>query len=223
MKKVIQQYLEQLKLSGIKEIYRNPKYKPTILTTDQKQQLLTSKHEEHKDCQNCQLWTGRIKFVYGEGYADASCMVIGEAPGDTENQTGRPFVGRAGELLDKMLAAIKINRSDVYIANIVKCRPPGNRNPEQSERLACLPYLLEQIQIIQPRIFLFLGLVAAQTLLESNSPMHVLRVHSHEFMERQAFVTYHPAYLLRSPDMKKEAWKDLQVFQKAYESLLKKA
>ncbi len=220
MKKGIRQYLEQLQASGIKEIYHTKQ--PIILSPvagDKLNQLL-EKQETYKNCQKCPLSAGRIKFVYGEGNPDATCMVIGEAPGDQENQTGRPFVGRAGQLLDKMLLAINIRREDVYIANIVKCRPPGNRNPEQSERLACLPYLHEQIEIIQPKIFLFMGLVSAQTLLETKKPMHELRETYHNYMERPAYVTYHPSALLRNENWKRPAWEDLQKFQKVYESLL---
>lgn len=216
MQKVIRQYLEQLKYSGIKEIYH------TKIPKIDKSKLLFEKEESYKNCKNCALWQGRNKFVYGEGNPDATCMVIGEGPGEQENLQGRPFVGPAGQLLDKMLAAIKIRREDVYICNIVKCRPPGNRNPEQDERLACLPYLLEQINIIQPKIFLFMGLVAAQTLLESKRTMRELRASVHFFLDREAYVTYHPAALLRNPHWKKDAWEDLQKFQKDYEALLAK-
>ncbi|MFO7660142.1 MAG: uracil-DNA glycosylase [Candidatus Cloacimonadaceae bacterium] len=211
MLKAIKQYLEQLKYSGINEIYHTTKIN--------KSQLLSQKEESYMNCTNCPLWQGRKKFVYGEGNPDAVCMLIGEGPGEQENQQGRPFVGPAGQLLDKMLLAINIKREDVYICNIVKCRPPGNRNPEQEERLACLPYLLEQIDIIQPKIFLFMGLVAAQTLLETRRSMHELRESIHIFMDRDAYVTYHPAALLRNPNWKKDAWIDLQKFQKTYEAL----
>lgn len=210
MNKAIKLYLEQLKVSGINELFVLPQNK-----------LLLSKSQEYQNCQKCQLWTGRLNFVYGEGNHNALAMVIGEAPGEQENQQGRPFVGPAGQLLDKMLAAIKIKREEVYIANIVKCRPPNNRNPEQAERLACLPYLLEQIEIIQPKIFLFMGLVAAQTLLECSKPMKELRETSHEYLGRPVFVTYHPSALLRNQQWKRPAWEDLQKFQIRYESIKK--
>lgn len=222
MKKVIKQYLEQLKYSGINEIYTaKQSSKPGIElvpTASDKDELLAARQEQYKDCQNCQLWKGRNRFVYGEGNPDAICMVIGEAPGADENLQGRPFVGKAGQLLDKMLLAINIPREEVYIANIVKCRPPDNRNPEQSERIACLPYLKEQIDIIQPRLFLLLGLVSAQTLLETNKSMQELRSHPHTFMNKPAYVTYHPSALLRNPNWKRPAWEDLQKFQIEYES-----
>jgi uracil-DNA glycosylase family 4 len=225
MKKVIKQYLEQLKYSGIKEIYHTKPLNKSSISLEtsslEKSQLLITKEEEYKDCKNCQLWTGRNRFVYGEGNPDAVCMVIGEGPGAEENIQGRPFVGKAGQLLDKMLLAIKIQRGDVYIANIVKCRPPNNRDPEQSERLACLPYLMEQIEIIQPRIFLLMGRISAQTLLETNKTMQEMRSRIHTFLDRPAYVTYHPSALLRNPEWKKPAWEDLQKFQLAYETLLK--
>jgi len=224
MKKAVKQYLEQLKLSGINEVYikkPEPQLFPHLqLSSQDKSARLIANQISYKDCQKCPLSSGRKRFVYGEGNPDAVCMVIGEGPGEQENLQGRPFVGPAGQLLDKMLIAIKINRADVYIANIVKCRPPGNRNPEQSERLACLPYLNEQISIIQPKVFLFLGLVAAQTLLESKQPMHWLREQTHSYLDIPTYVTYHPSALLRNPNWKKPAWEDLQKFQLIYEGLL---
>lgn len=219
MRKAIIQYLEQLKYSGIKEIYLSRPKQPKL---NSKAELLRAKQEAYKDCQKCPLWLGRNKFVYGEGNPDAVCMVIGEGPGANENLQGRPFVGEAGQLLDKMLIAIKIKREDVYIANIVKCRPPGNRNPEPAEREACLPYLLEQIEIIRPKMFLLMGLVSAQTLLQTNQTMKVLRENTHDFLDRPAYVTYHPAALLRNPNWKKDAWTDLQRFQIDYEAELAK-
>jgi DNA polymerase len=224
MIKSIQQYIEELQLSGIKQIYINKDNSIVIPEPDyevsDKAEFLKAKAIEYAACNKCPLHRGRNKFVYGEGNPDAICMVIGEGPGEHENLQGRPFVGPAGQLLDKMLAAINIQRNDVYIANIVKCRPPNNRNPEAQEREACLPYLIEQINVVKPKIFLFLGLVAAQTLLKTNQSMAVLRETPQEFMQRTAYVTYHPSALLRNPNWKKPAWIDLQNFQKAYESLL---
>lgn len=224
MKKVLKQYLEQFKCSGINEIHKSPDNSHSSIslesTTSEKAEILAVKEAAYKNCQNCQLWTGRDKFVYGEGNPDAICMVIGEGPGAEENLQGRPFVGKAGQLLDKMLLAIQIKREDVYIANIVKCRPPNNRDPEQSERLACLPYLMEQIEIIQPQIFLLMGRVAAQTLLEINQSMQEMRSRTHTLAGRKVYVTYHPSALLRNPEWKKPAWEDLQKFQIDYESLL---
>ncbi|PKN72619.1 MAG: uracil-DNA glycosylase [Candidatus Cloacimonetes bacterium HGW-Cloacimonetes-3] len=206
----LRQYLEYLKNSGIKELYR-PESSKTI-TLDKLQ-------EKYADCTLCPLHTGRIRFVYGEGDSDAKVMVIGEGPGEQENLSGRPFVGKAGNLLDKMLIAINLPRKDVYIANIVKCRPPGNRNPEAAERLACMPYLVEQIQIVQPKMLLIVGLVAAQSLLGNTNTLQWHRENKHEFLGIPAYVTYHPAALLRNPNWKRPAWEDLQAFQKELEKL----
>jgi len=209
-RRVIRQHLELLLNSGIRELYN-----PGSDAGD----LLVRLATRYANCQNCPLHEGRIKFVYGEGDPNADIMVIGEGPGEQENLSGRPFVGRAGDLLTKMLAAIQLSRSEVYIANIVKCRPPGNRNPLAEERAACLPYLIEQIQIIQPSMFLMMGLVAAQTLLDTTETMGDLRTREHVFMDRPAFVTYHPAALLRNENWKRPAWEDLQRFQLRYQEL----
>ncbi|HQB97387.1 MAG TPA: uracil-DNA glycosylase family protein [Candidatus Cloacimonadota bacterium] len=210
------QYLELLKQSGVRQLYLTPK---NIEAAPDKLQTLDNLKTAYGDCNKCPLAKGRINLVYGEGNPNAKAMLIGEAPGEQENDTGRPFVGAAGQLLDKMLAAINIRREDVYIANIVKCRPEGNRNPSQEERLACLPYLVEQINIIQPQIFLILGLVAAQTLFGDSNTLTWHRENRSEFMGRPTWVTYHPAALLRNPNWKRPAWEDLQAFQQAYEKL----
>ncbi|HPF08516.1 MAG TPA: uracil-DNA glycosylase [Candidatus Cloacimonadota bacterium] len=204
------QYLELIKQSGIRELYRPP---------SDKAKLLAELANRYADCQKCPLSAGRIKLVYGEGNPDASIMLIGEGPGEQENLSGRPFVGAAGQLLDKMLAAIDIQRKDIYIANIVKCRPPGNRNPDANERLACMPYLIEQMEIIQPKVLLIMGLVAAQSLLSNSETLGWHRDKTHEFMGIPAYVSYHPAALLRNPNWKRPAWEDLQRFQKDYEAM----
>lgn len=206
--RALQQHLEMLQNSGIKELYR---------TSTTKEDLLKELQTKYSNCQNCALHAGRIKFVYGEGDPNAIAMLIGEGPGEQENLSGRPFVGRAGELLDKMLLAVGLTRESVYICNIVKCRPPGNRNPESAERQACLPYLLEQIDIVQPRLILMLGLVAAQTLLESNLTMEKLHQTTHEFRGIKTYVTYHPAALLRNEHLKRPAWEDLKRFIQDYQ------
>ena len=206
----LRQYLEFLKNSGIKELY---------LPESNNQKRLNELQHQYSNCTKCSLSQSRHNFVYGEGNPNALAMLIGEGPGEQEDKTGRPFVGAAGQLLEKMLAAINLKRSDVYIANIVKCRPPGNRNPEAEERRACLPYLLEQIQIIQPKLLLLLGLVSAQTLLNNNNTLGWHRGRIHYFMDIPALVTYHPSALLRNPEWKKPAWVDLQEFQKEYEKL----
>ena len=195
---------------GIRELYK---------PSDSKSELLDKLKLQYSGCTKCALHEGRNKFVYGEGNPNALAMIIGEGPGAEENLTGRPFVGQAGALLTKMLNAIDLNREDVYICNIVKCRPPGNRNPESAEREACLPYLLEQIDIIQPQLLLMLGLVAAQTLLQSNLSLEKLRLETHEFHGIKSYVSYHPAALLRNPNWKIPAWEDLKLFRDDYNSL----
>lgn len=213
--KALRQYIEMLHQSGITEIHTSEHVGEVVTSTEvchDKAELLQSLAQKYADCIKCPLHHNRQKLVYGSGNPYAKVMIIGEAPGDQENQTGLPFVGRAGELLTKMLAAIDINREDVYIANIVKCRPPSNRNPEAEERLACLPYLVEQIQIIKPRIFLLMGLVAAQTLLNTKDSMGDLRLGNHILFDLPAYVTYHPAALLRNENWKRPAWEDLKRF-----------
>ncbi|MBW6513283.1 MAG: uracil-DNA glycosylase [Candidatus Syntrophosphaera sp.] len=209
-RRALQQHLELLQNFGIREIFKSQSPKAGILD-----QLSA----QYAGCQKCGLHEGRIKLVYGDGNPEAIAMLIGEGPGEQENLTGRPFVGPAGKLLTDMLKAINLTREDVYICNIVKCRPPNNRNPESSEREACLPYLLEQIQIIQPRLILMLGLVAAQTLLQSNLSMQRLRETTHLFQGIKTYVSYHPAALLRNPHWKRPAWEDLKLFSADYQSL----
>jgi uracil-DNA glycosylase len=211
-RRALLQYLELLKQSGIQQLFHESGQAPAPID---KQATLDNLAKAYADCDKCPLAAGRINLVYGEGNPDAQVMLIGEGPGDNENKTGRPFVGAAGQLLDKMLAAIQIKREEIYIANIVKCRPPQNRNPVNEERLACMPYLIEQIQIIQPKILLIMGLVAAQSLLGTTQSLAWHRQIQHEFMGIPAFVTYHPAALLRNQHWKRPAWEDLQAFQKA--------
>jgi DNA polymerase len=219
-RRALQQHLEVLYLSGIRELYTSGKAGLGAEPVQDKGALLASLAERYGGCTKCQLHRGRIKFVYGEGNPDATAMLIGEGPGDQENRTGRPFVGRAGELLDNMLRAIELSRGDVYIANIVKCRPPGNRDPETQEREACLPYLLEQISVIQPKLFLFLGRVAAQTLLQTRETMEQMRSRTHLFQGVKTYVTYHPAALLRNEHWKRPAWEDLKRFIADYREIV---
>jgi uracil-DNA glycosylase len=165
------------------------------------------------ECQRCKLWATRTNIVFGEGHAQAELMFVGEAPGADEDATGRPFVGRAGQLLTKMIEAIGLKREDVYIANILKSRPPGNRNPEADETKACKPFLLRQIAVIKPKLIVTLGNPATQGLLETKVGITKMRG---EFQPYPRFPgiyvlpTFHPAYLLRSPDKKREAWEDLK-------------
>lgn len=163
-------------------------------------------------CTRCGLCESRTRAVPGVGNAQADLLVIGEAPGQEEDRQGEPFVGPAGQLLDRMLAAIGLDRETVFITNVLKCRPPRNRDPNADEVQACAPYLRRQIELIAPRAILSVGRVSAQNLLETASPLGRLRDQWHRFGPRETplRVTYHPAYLLRTPAAKRQAWKDLK-------------
>ena len=168
--------------------------------------------EDLGDCTRCRLHKqGRKQIVFGVGNPKADLMFIGEAPGADEDEQGEPFVGRAGQLLNNMIKAMGLRREDVYIANIIKCRPPGNRTPERDECDTCSPFLMRQIAAIQPKAIVALGAVAARTLLAINAPMSELRGRWYDFRGTKLAVTYHPAFLLRDPRQKKETWKDLQM------------
>ena len=173
--------------------------------------LLDSIDAQVRDCRQCALHRTRIHTVFGVGRPDAACMFIGEAPGAEEDARGEPFVGRAGKLLDAMLAAIGLARGDVYIANIVKCRPPGNRDPHADEIAACSGYLRRQIEAVSPRLLVAAGRVAAQSLLETTQSIGKLRGRTFRYGEDRlpVLVTYHPAYYLRNPIEKRKAWDDL--------------
>ena len=160
-------------------------------------------------CTRCELAQSRTNTVFGVGNPEADWMIIGEAPGAEEDRRGEPFVGRAGKLLDEMLRAIGQGRDSVFIANILKCRPPNNRDPKADETAACRNYLEHQIELVRPRIILAVGRVAAQNLLGSDAPVGRLRGGPHEFAGIPLVVTYHPAYLLRSPSQKSKSWSDL--------------
>jgi len=170
--------------------------------------------EDIGDCTRCRLHKGRNKLVFGVGNVNADLMFIGEGPGADEDAQGEPFVGRAGQLLNNMITAMGIKREDVYIANVVKCRPPSNRTPEKDECDTCSPFLMRQIEVVRPKVIVALGAVAAKNLLAVNDSMANLRGRWYEFKNSKLLVTYHPAYLLRDPRQKKEAWKDLQMAMK---------
>ena len=160
-------------------------------------------------CTRCALSQSRTNTVFGIGNPEAEWLIVGEAPGAEEDRRGEPFVGRAGKLLDEMLRAIGQRREDVFIANILKCRPPNNRDPKADECASCRPYLERQIELVQPRIILAVGRVAAQNLLGSDDPVGRMRGRPHQLDGIPLVVTYHPAYLLRSPSQKNKAWRDL--------------
>src|SRR5690349_982583 len=166
------------------------------------------------ECTRCRLHKGRTNLVFGVGNVNADLMFVGEGPGADEDAKGEPFVGRAGQLLNNMISAMGIKREDVYIANVVKCRPPSNRTPEKDECDTCSPFLMRQIDVIKPKVIVALGAVAAKNLLAVSDSMANLRGRWYDFRNSKLLVTYHPAYLLRDPRQKKEAWKDLQMAMK---------
>ncbi len=160
-------------------------------------------------CTRCELSTSRTNTVFGVGNTEADWLIVGEAPGAEEDRRGEPFVGRAGQLLDQMLLAIGQSRDQVFIANILKCRPPNNRDPKPDEAAACREYLERQIELIRPKIILAVGRIAAQNLLGSDEPVGRMRGRAHDLGGIPLVVTYHPAYLLRSPSQKAKSWSDL--------------
>lgn len=172
-------------------------------------------------CQKCSLHQGRTQTVFGTGNVKADWMLIGEAPGAEEDRQGKPFVGRAGRLLTAMLLAIGLDREQVFIANILKCRPPNNRDPRPEEVESCEGYLRAQIDYIRPKLILALGRIAAQNLLKTDTPIGKMRGHRYEYADTgiPVVVTYHPAYLLRSPKEKRKSWQDLQAAVKLYNDL----
>ncbi len=209
-------YLKWQKAMGLKEIYLSEDMRRMLSALNEKERFLEKIKEELKDCNRCKLYKERNHIVFGEGSANARLMLIGEAPGHDEDLQGRPFVGAAGHILDNMLNAIKLNRKDIYITNIVKCRPPSNRNPERDEIEICKPFLLKQIGIIKPKIICTLGSVATQTILETKTPITKLRGHIYDFSGIKLIPTFHPAYLLRNPYQKRGAWEDLKLIEKLY-------
>jgi DNA polymerase len=163
------------------------------------------------DCRRCKLCTmGRSQIVFGVGNPRARLMFVGEAPGEEEDKRGEPFVGRAGQLLTKIIEAIGLTREQVYIANVIKCRPPGNRNPEADEVEQCEPYLFRQIDVIKPRVIVPLGKFAAQSLLKTMDPITRLRGRQFDYRGAALIPTFHPAYLLRNPSAKREVWEDMK-------------
>lgn len=182
---------------------------------------LASLNEEIKDCSKCSILAGRRKnLVFGSGNPEADIAVVGEAPGADEDEQGFPFVGRAGKLLTDILSAINLSRDEVYICNILKCRPPENRNPLPEEIVNCEPYLEKQLELIRPKLILAVGTFAAQTLLKTKEPLGRLRGRFHEYKGVKLLVTYHPAALLRNPNWKRPTWEDVKMFRKEYDSMI---
>ncbi|HDL04819.1 MAG TPA: uracil-DNA glycosylase [candidate division Zixibacteria bacterium] len=201
------------------------KQKELILNGKKKKQVPSyrslSGHEKAiNTCQKCPLGATRSKFVYGVGNPNADVLFIGEAPGRDEDLQGVPFVGRAGQLLDRILAAINFTRDDIYIANILKCRPPNNRDPQPDEMKTCMPYLMEQIRLIKPKIICALGRISAQALLQTTTPLGKLRGQWHDFNGIPFIVTYHPAALLRFQSYKRDTWEDVKRLRAKYDELM---
>jgi uracil-DNA glycosylase len=201
-------YLEYLKGMGIVSLPTSEKKsdepgQSTIIT-------LAEVRKELGDCKRCKLHRGRKTIVFGEGNEKATLMLIGEGPGYDEDVQGRPFVGKAGQLLTKILQSINLPREEVYIANIIKCRPPQNRNPEPDEIQSCHPFLMKQICVIQPKIICALGTFSAQTLLKTETKITALRGKLFDLEGIKVIPTYHPAFLLRNPDKKREVWEDMK-------------
>jgi DNA polymerase len=171
-------------------------------------------------CRRCPLYATAINPVPGVGRPDADFMCVGEAPGANEDQQGEPFVGQAGQLLNKILGAIDLERKDVFIANVLKHRPPGNRNPTPDEVVACSPYLVRQIELVRPKVILALGTFAAQTLLETKLTIGKLRGQMHRYYGVPLIVTYHPAALLRNPSWKRPTWEDVQLARRILDRAL---
>jgi DNA polymerase len=174
-------------------------------------EALATIREDIGECTRCKLHTqGRTQIVFGVGNPTADVMFVGEAPGADEDAQGVPFVGRAGQLLTKMIEAMGFRRDDVYIANVLKCRPPGNRNPEPDEIATCEPYLFRQLASVEPKVVIALGAFAARTLLKTDEPISRLRGRVFDYRGAKLIPTFHPSFLLRSPGYKREAWDDLK-------------
>jgi DNA polymerase len=207
------EHLRLLRDLGVEGVSRDPAWRERAGTTDARPAIetLTVIRDDLGDCTRCKLHRlGRQQIVFGVGHPSAALMFIGEAPGHDEDVQGIPFVGRAGQLLTKIIEAIDLTRDEVYIANIVKCRPPENRNPEPDEVAACEPFVFRQVQAIQPKVIVALGTSAAQTLLRTKDPISRLRGNVFQYGNARLIPTFHPAYLLRSPERKRDVWEDMK-------------
>ena len=194
---------------GLDEVPRGPR-KAVATATAPTGEDLAAIRDDLGDCRRCKLAGGRTQIVFGVGNPRARLMFVGEAPGEEEDKKGEPFVGRAGQLLTKIVEAIGLTREQVYIANVIKCRPPGNRNPENDEVASCEPFLFRQIDVIQPKVIVPLGKFAAQCLLKTMDPITRLRGRQFDYRGTVLIPTFHPAYLLRNPSAKREVWEDMK-------------
>lgn len=209
---------EELEIFGgplyMPETVQETKMESTTVISDTKD--LNQFHSEIENCMNCPLGETRNRFVFGSGNPNADLMFVGEAPGEREDLEGVPFVGRAGKLLDDILKAIDLDREDVFIANVLKCRPPNNRDPNREEIDTCEPYLLKQIELIQPKLLVALGRISATTLLRTKDSLTSMRGQVFDYHGTDMVVTYHPAALLRNPNWKRPAWEDFKKIRQMY-------
>ena len=222
-------YIELMKASGISYVAGQPQVMkndsiralaPVEIMQAGRDDLKNSESKldqiksELGDCQRCSLGKTRTRLVFGVGNPDADLIFVGEAPGRDEDLKGEPFVGKAGQLLTRIIQAIDLSREAIYICNVIKCRPPENRNPLPEEIESCEPFLLKQVEAIKPKVICALGKFAAQTLLKTEAPISALRGRFHSYHGIPLMPTYHPAYLLRNPNMKRQVWEDVQKIQK---------
>jgi DNA polymerase len=202
----IRRHLEALRDAGCREIYLE---RPFVMPKSRKK-LLAELGDHVSVCKKCHLWKGRTQTVFGVGNPEARLLFVGEAPGAEEDRQGLPFVGRAGQLLTKIIEAMGMTRDDVYICNVLKCRPPGNRDPEMDEIVSCEPYLLRQLDLIRPEVMVALGRIAIQTLLREKTAIGRMRGRWYDYHGIPLMPTFHPAYLLRNPPEKRTGWDDMQ-------------
>ncbi|UCD85370.1 MAG: uracil-DNA glycosylase [Deltaproteobacteria bacterium] len=216
-------YLQDLNFEGLPKdkltglLGRQQLVSPATKETEDKAASLDALRKQISKCQLCPLGSSRTNLVFGTGSPDAQLVFVGEAPGRDEDLQGKPFVGKAGQLLTRIIKAIGLEREEVYIANILKCRPPENRNPLSEEIAACEPFLIKQLEIIKPKLIVALGTFAAQTLLKTTDAISRLRGRFHLYQGIRLMPTYHPAYLLRNPQKKRDVWEDMQIVQKEYQ------
>jgi len=215
MKKVINNYLNQHKEMYGEELYINNSKDTQSKNYDHSEQL-KKYYDEIKNCMICPLGKKRTNFVFGVGNPNSDIVFVGEAPGKNEDLIGKPFVGRGGKLLDKILGAINLSREKVFILNVLKCRPPDNRDPNSEEIEKCEPYLKKQLKIIKPKLIVSLGRISAMTLLRSKDSLANMRNKIHKYENIDLLVTYHPAALLRNPNLKGAAWDDFKFIKKEY-------
>ena len=213
MNKKIKSYLNQYRDMYGNQIYLNME---TQKTENYNKNKLNEYFSSINNCMKCSLGKNRKNFVFGMGNPDSNIVFVGEAPGKEEDLQGLPFVGRSGKLLDKILAAINLTRDDVYILNVLKCRPPENRDPSREEIELCEQYLKEQLRIIKPKLIVALGRISAMTLLKTKTSLSDLRNSIHKYEDIDFLVTYHPAALLRNPNLKKFAWEDFKLIRDKY-------